>query len=353
MLRDLTYSEFDLIRKKKDYQIFMAENQRLFALLIDGENISPRFVDQIMQKLREYGDPHISKVFHSKETLDQWEKIPREYDIVPTPVLNNIPQKNSVDIVLVVEAMSLLYEHPEITGFCIAASDSDYTSLARYLKSKNKFVLGMGEEKTPKTFRIACKDFVLLESPADVPLPVSEVQPPAAVGNGAATADEISNNDLLEFVIRAYQTLPKSSASNGAGYWVQLREIKEAMPELELPGSLRKLPMLAAKMKDLADLVPGIVEIREKADTKPTIHEVRIHEPGELDKLREAYEWVLNERNPKNSKDKWVTLAEIGSAQKKLYNKTDKNLKKVVEKYPNIFKLHNDGKRDLVRKGTK
>ncbi|MFN8529031.1 MAG: NYN domain-containing protein [Anaerolineae bacterium] len=44
-----------------------------------------------------------------------------------TWVPNNTPGKNSVDIALVIEAMSILCTRNEITGYCIVSSDSDYT----------------------------------------------------------------------------------------------------------------------------------------------------------------------------------------------------------------------------------
>lgn len=48
--------------------------------------------------------------------------------------------------------------------FAIVSSDSDFTRLAQRIREKGKYVIGYGEKKTPKSFRMACNDFVVLSS---------------------------------------------------------------------------------------------------------------------------------------------------------------------------------------------
>ena len=51
-----------------------------------------------------------------------------------------------------------------VDGFCIVSSDSDFTRLASRLRESGMEVIGMGEEKTPRSFRVACTRFVNLEN---------------------------------------------------------------------------------------------------------------------------------------------------------------------------------------------
>lgn len=53
-----------------------------------------------------------------------------------------------------------------IAGFVIATSDGDFSHLARRLRELGFHVLGMGEEKAPDRFRLACSTFVQLDSGA-------------------------------------------------------------------------------------------------------------------------------------------------------------------------------------------
>lgn len=63
---------------------------------------------------------------------------------------------------LIIDAMDLLYTD-NVDGFCIVSSDSDFTRLASRLRESGKEVIGMGEDKTPKSFRAACTVFTNLE----------------------------------------------------------------------------------------------------------------------------------------------------------------------------------------------
>ena len=50
-----------------------------------------------------------------------------------------------------------------VDGFCIVSSDSDFTKLASRLRESGMEVIGMGENKTPKSFKAACSVFTSLE----------------------------------------------------------------------------------------------------------------------------------------------------------------------------------------------
>ena len=73
-------------------------------------------------------------------------------------------------------------------GFCLVSSDSDFTRLAARIREQGIDVFGFGEQKTPESFRQACRRFVYTENllasaPANEPEAVSTVkplQPPSA-----------------------------------------------------------------------------------------------------------------------------------------------------------------------------
>jgi uncharacterized LabA/DUF88 family protein len=74
-------------------------------------------------------------------------------------------------------------------GFCLVSSDSDFTRLAARIREQGIDVFGFGEQKTPESFRQACRRFVYSENllpsaPGNEPEAVSIVkplQPPSAV----------------------------------------------------------------------------------------------------------------------------------------------------------------------------
>jgi uncharacterized LabA/DUF88 family protein len=49
-------------------------------------------------------------------------------------------------------------------GFCLVSSDSDFTRLAARIREQGIDVFGFGEQKTPESFRQACRRFVYTEN---------------------------------------------------------------------------------------------------------------------------------------------------------------------------------------------
>lgn len=71
--------------------------------------------------------------------------------------------KNASDITLVIDAMDLLHSG-RFDGFCLVSSDSDFTRLASRIREEGLDVFGFGEQKTPESFRHACKRFIYTEN---------------------------------------------------------------------------------------------------------------------------------------------------------------------------------------------
>jgi len=71
--------------------------------------------------------------------------------------------KNASDIALVIDAMDLLHSG-RFEGFCLVSSDSDFTRLAARIREQGVDVYGFGEQKTPESFRRACRRFVYTEN---------------------------------------------------------------------------------------------------------------------------------------------------------------------------------------------
>ncbi len=82
--------------------------------------------------------------------------------ITPIQQFCNTVGKNATDSALIIDAMDILYTG-KVDGFCIVSSDSDFTKLASRLRESGMDVIGMGENKTPKSFKAACSVFTSLE----------------------------------------------------------------------------------------------------------------------------------------------------------------------------------------------
>ena len=147
------------------------ENKR-FALLIDADNISAKYIGDILEELSTYGITTYKRIYGdwTSTQATKWKGELLENSVIPVQQFSNTVGKNATDSTLIIDAMDILYTG-NVDGFCIVSSDSDFTKLASRLRESGMEVIGMGENKTPKSFKAACSVFtnleILLEQDAD------------------------------------------------------------------------------------------------------------------------------------------------------------------------------------------
>ncbi|MBP5152303.1 MAG: NYN domain-containing protein, partial [Lachnospiraceae bacterium] len=142
---------------------------RNFALLIDGDNVSPKYISGIIEEMTtKYGNLSYRRIYgdFTKTAKNSWKDVLLDNSITPIQQYNNTVGKNSSDSALIIDAMDILYSG-KVDGFCIVSSDSDFTRLASRLRESRMYVVVMGEDKTPRSIRMACDKFVTLENLID------------------------------------------------------------------------------------------------------------------------------------------------------------------------------------------
>lgn len=134
------------------------------ALLIDADNIGANYIENILSELVKYGKVTIRRMYGdwSKDRLKPWLENSSKYSLTPVMQSNDTPKKNASDIGLVIDAMDILYAG-QVDGFCIVSSDSDFNKLAKRLRESGNMIIGMGEKKTPESFRASCEKFIFLD----------------------------------------------------------------------------------------------------------------------------------------------------------------------------------------------
>jgi uncharacterized LabA/DUF88 family protein len=171
----------------------MAEENRLprFAILIDADNTSPRIAAGLFEEVARFGEACVRRIYgdFSGQRLKSWAEILPKYAIDPYQQFAYTTGKNASDIALVIDAMDLLHSG-RLEGFCLVSSDSDFTRLASRLREQGADVYGFGEQKTPESFRQACRRFIYTENllpeaqvvaPEEGPSPKALEPPSAAI----------------------------------------------------------------------------------------------------------------------------------------------------------------------------
>jgi hypothetical protein len=153
------------------------------AVLIDADNVSACHADGLFQEIAKIGDASVRRIYgdFSGTSLKSWAAILNRHAVAPQQNFACAARKNASDIALVIDAMDLLHSG-RFQGFCIVSSDSDFTRLASRIREEGVDVFGFGGEKTPESFRHACRRFSVLDKPAPktaaVPERTGETGPP-------------------------------------------------------------------------------------------------------------------------------------------------------------------------------
>ena len=134
------------------------------AVLIDAENINPRYSEAIFARINTLGDAGVRRIYgdFSEGRLSSWDKAIKSRGILQYPQQISAADKNPADIAIAIDAMDLMYNR-QLDGFCIVSSNSDFTRLAQRLREDGLSVYGFGDRDTPEPFRNTCTRFTYLK----------------------------------------------------------------------------------------------------------------------------------------------------------------------------------------------
>lgn len=135
-----------------------------FAILIDAENISPRYIQIVFDEVSNYGISTYRRIYADWTSTrnTRWKEVLLDNSITPIQQYSYTEGKNASDSAMIIDAMDILYTE-SVDGYVLVSSDSDFTRLASRLREGGMVVIGMGESKTPSAFISACNTFKYLD----------------------------------------------------------------------------------------------------------------------------------------------------------------------------------------------
>ncbi len=135
------------------------------AVLIDADNASSRIATRLFEEIAKIGEASVRRIYgdFSGTRLKSWAEVLSTHAIRAQQNFAYTTGKNAPDIALVIDAMDLLHTG-RFDAFCLVSSDSDFTGLAARIREQGIDVYGFGEQKTPESFRQACRRFIYTEN---------------------------------------------------------------------------------------------------------------------------------------------------------------------------------------------
>lgn len=257
---------------------------RKFAVLIDADNVSDRYIKIILDEISNDGEVTYKRIYGdwTKPALSPWKKVLLEHSVTPIQQYSYTTGKNATDSAMIIDAMDILYSG-NVEGFCLVSSDSDFTRLASRLRESGMMVVGMGEQKTPKPFITACNKFKYLD---------------------------ILAGDAKKSKVRAVSKAEKTA------------EKAEKLEKSEKQDkSDKKIAALAAPKTKIKALPPVKAELEPEEKDDADI--IGLKEEGEITSLEEITEVLHSILQEESDEDGWVSTSDLGSRLIKRYSDFD------------------------------
>lgn len=193
------------------------DQPRHFAVLIDSDNVPAKYAAAIFSEIASFGEASIRRLYgdFSGNIPQGWSReLLADLGIVPHQQFANTRGKNASDIALVIDAMDILHGG-RFDGFVIVSSDGDFTRLASRIREQGLDVVGMGEQKTPKSFVATCKRFIYLENLIEEPEPAPEKA--AEKKLPAAQSKKPPPSQAVPLILKALKSVDADSEWIGLG----------------------------------------------------------------------------------------------------------------------------------------
>lgn len=225
------------------------------AVVIDADNTRISKIGDVLSEISTRGRIVVKRAYGNwrKESLKNWEVEIKRLAIKAEQQFDYVTGKNATDMALVIDTIELLYSNI-YDAFVIVSSDSDYTPLAIKLHESGVYVMGVGEKKTPESFRNACDEFLFLENIS----PATEAEPTAPPAMDTEQApDALSHIDSIHNLLRkayeAYQDEDGYTNIANAGHF-----IKRTKPDFDCRTyGFTKLSELLRAYPDKYEIVKG------------------------------------------------------------------------------------------------
>ena len=236
--------------------------QLRFAVLIDGDNAQASLLPKILAEVSKVGRITIKRIYGDWTTtsMNSWKSSLHKHAIQPVQQFRYTVGKNSTDSAMIIEAMDLLHSD-NVGGFCIVASDSDYTRLATRIREEGLSVIGVGEKKTPEAFVNACNQFIYCEN----------LIAPRVLKKKEAREEKSDVSDPLNLLLEGFNLAAKEEE------WIHLSSLGLVLRQLEPAFDPRTYGH--QKLQSLIKQYPQTFTLKRDTSRKPPVVYVALTAP--------------------------------------------------------------------------
>lgn len=277
----------------------MLEEKR-FAVLIDADNVSAKYIKYILDELTGYGVATYKRIYGdwTKPSASSWKDVLLENSVTPVQQYGYTVGKNATDSAMIIDAMDILYSG-NVEGFCIVSSDSDFTKLASRLRESGMLIVGMGERKTPKPFIAACNQFKYLDVLAESEKKSMEME------ENHAKSDANKDKNKKAAVKKGKETDPDPSKVIKAPITTENGDTVKNMTDISV---IKSAIIKMMNEVDEEDQRMNMGELGSRLVKRYPDFDVRNYGDTKLSKFLKKFDFLEIDTNGKGGSSMWVTL---------------------------------------------
>ncbi|MDF2541463.1 MAG: hypothetical protein K0S47_1181 [Herbinix sp.] len=277
----------------------MIEDKR-FAVLIDADNVSARYIKYILDEISNYGVATYKRIYGdwTKTSAASWKDVLLENSVTPVQQYGYTVGKNATDSAMIIDAMDILYSG-NVEGFCIVSSDSDFTKLSSRLRESGMLVVGMGEKKTPKPFIAACNQFKYLDVLAETEEKNIDIK---VTQENGTPANEKRPEHKME---QGHET-----ESNKTLKLIQTQENTEAGKNMTELSVIKAAIIKMMNETDAEDQRMNMGELGSRLVKRYPDFDVRNYGDTKLSKFLKKFDFLEIDVRGKDGSSMWVSLKE-------------------------------------------
>lgn len=147
-----------------NHQNGRSAKKKNMELLIDGENISHRKVDEILKAADSQGVLSEARVYgrQKDKRTKGWSDESKRHGLKDVRLYGG-PEKNKVDKKIKKDSIKIINDNRSIDVVVIATSDAGYVDAVEEARSMGKKVVCIGYKNAPQKLRDACSVFIELK----------------------------------------------------------------------------------------------------------------------------------------------------------------------------------------------
>jgi hypothetical protein len=229
-----------------------------FFTFIDAENITYKHLEPVFTEILKYGIISGKRAYAdwSNPAYKNWPEFLDKLGIRPFQQFHY--DADETDKAIIMDILEVVYSNENINGICLIGNDHIYGSIARRVREKGLFFLGIGTEKASQKFVDSCNNFIYINNIASDEINAGDEK------KSSKSKERSQRKKLVQLIMKAMDDIEEEN--------VHLSTLSNMLKKMDPAFDSRTYGY--KKFMDLISSLGDIITL-ETDDRKPPVYYVK------------------------------------------------------------------------------